>query len=151
MFKSWLSMVVWVNIVLNSTVVDSDWRFDNLCSQPTMKMTGQPTIYTNNKWLFNSDNRWIKTHSTRLNWQKTNNLATYLTNQINNQNLIPSTDMIQLTLTLTMTTAEVVKMSVLVNNSLFQDYFNPDNHAQLTCRDNLMGKGKNPHIYMSKA
>ena len=74
-----------------------------------------------------------------------------MTNQINNQNLIPSTDMIQLTLTLTVTTAEVVKMSVLVNNSLFQDYFNPDNHAYVTCGDNLMGKGKNPHIYMSKA
>ena len=59
--------------------------------------------------------------------------------------------MIQLTLTLTMTTAEVVKMSVPVNNRLFQDYFYPDNHAQLTCRDNLLGKGKNPHIYMSKA
>ena len=54
--------------------------------------------------------------------------------------------MIQLTLTLTVTTAEVVKMSVLVNKSLFQDYFNPDNHAQLTCRDNLTGNGKNLHI-----
>ena len=37
-------------------------------------------------------------------------------------------------------------MSVTVNNSLFQDYFYPDNHAQLTCRDNLMGNGKNLHI-----
>ena len=81
----------------------------------------------------------------------TNNLATYLTNKINNQNLIPSTDMIQLTLTLTMTTAEVVKMSVPVNNSPFQHYFYPDNHAQLTCRDNLMGNGKNLHIYKCKA
>ena len=24
-------MIVWVNIVLNRTIVDSDWRFDNLC------------------------------------------------------------------------------------------------------------------------
>ena len=30
--KSRLSMIVWVNVVLNRTVVvDSDWRFDNLC------------------------------------------------------------------------------------------------------------------------
>ena len=31
-FKSWLSLMVWVNVVLNRTVVvDNDWRFDNLC------------------------------------------------------------------------------------------------------------------------
>ena len=24
-------MIVWVSVVLNRTVVDSDWRFDNLC------------------------------------------------------------------------------------------------------------------------
>ena len=40
-----------------------------------------------------------------------------LTNQVNNQSLTSSTDMIQLTLTLKMTTAQVVKMSVTVNNS----------------------------------
>ena len=32
MFKSRLSLIVRVNVVLNRTVVvDSDWRFDNLC------------------------------------------------------------------------------------------------------------------------
>ena len=32
-FRSRLSLIVWVNAVLNRTVVvDSDWRFDNLCS-----------------------------------------------------------------------------------------------------------------------
>ena len=31
-FKSWLSLMVRVNVVLNRTVVvDNDWRFDNLC------------------------------------------------------------------------------------------------------------------------
>ena len=31
-FKSRLSLIVQVNVVLNRTVVvDSDWRFDNLC------------------------------------------------------------------------------------------------------------------------
>ena len=30
-FKSRLSLIVRVNVVLNRTVVDSDWRFDNLC------------------------------------------------------------------------------------------------------------------------
>ena len=41
--------------------------------------------------------------------------------------------MIQLTLILKMTTAQVVKMSVTVNNSPIQDYVNPDNHTQPTC------------------
>ena len=50
-------------------------------------------------------------------------MATYLTNQINNQSIIPSTDVIQLTLTLKMTTAQVVETSVSVNNnSPIQDY-----------------------------
>ena len=45
-----------------------------------------------------------------------------MTNQVNNQSLIPSTDMIQLTLTLKMTTAQVVETSVTVNNSPIQEY-----------------------------
>ena len=53
-------------------------------------------------------------------------------NQVNNQRLIPSTDVIQLTLTLKMTTAQVVEKSVTVNNSPIQDYVHPDDHAQLT-------------------
>ena len=40
-----------------------------------------------------------------------------LTNQFNNQSIIPSTDVIQLTLTLKMTTAKVVETSVSVNNN----------------------------------
>ena len=60
----------------------------------------------------------------------TNTIATYLTNQINDQSIIPSTDMIQLTLTLKMTTAQVVKMSVTVNNnSPIQDYIHQDNQT----------------------
>ena len=32
--KSRLSLTVWVNVVMNRTVVvDSDWRFDNLCGR----------------------------------------------------------------------------------------------------------------------
>ena len=54
-----------------------------------------------------------------------------MTNQINNQSIIPSTDVIQLTLTLKMTTAQVVEMSVTVNNnSPIQDYVHPDNQTQ---------------------
>ena len=56
----------------------------------------------------------------------------WLTNQVNNQSLIPSTDVIQLTLTLKMTTAQVVETSVTVNNSPIQDYVHPDYHAQPT-------------------
>ena len=40
--------------------------------------------------------------------------------------------MIQLTLTLKMTTARVVEASVTVNNSPIQDYVHPDDHTQPT-------------------
>ena len=53
-----------------------------------------------------------------------------MTNQSNNQSLITSTDVIPLTLTLKMTTAQVVETSVIVNNSPIQDYVYPDDHAQ---------------------
>ena len=54
-----------------------------------------------------------------------------MTNQINNQSLIPSTDVIQLILTLKMTTAHVVETSVTVNNnSPIQDYVHPDDHTK---------------------
>ena len=62
----------------------------------------------------------------------TNNIATQLTNQINNQSIISSTDVIQLTLTLKMTTAQVVETSVTVNNSPIQDYVHPDDQTQPT-------------------
>ena len=54
-----------------------------------------------------------------------------MTNQVNNQSLIPSTDVIQLTLTQKMTTAQVVETSVTVNNnSPIQDYVHPDDQTQ---------------------
>ena len=63
----------------------------------------------------------------------TNNIVMYLTNQINNQSIIPSTDVIQLTLTLKMTTAQVVETSVTVNNSSpIQDYVHLDDQTQPT-------------------
>ena len=56
-----------------------------------------------------------------------------MTNQINNQSIIPSTDVTQLTLTLKMTTGEVVETSVTVNNnSRIQDYAHPDDQTQRT-------------------
>ena len=46
---------------------------------------------------------------------------------------MPSTDVIQLTLTLKMTTAQVVETSVSVNsNSPIQDYVHPDDQTQPT-------------------
>ena len=54
-----------------------------------------------------------------------------MTNKTNNQTLIPSTDMIQFTLTLKMTNAQVVEMSVTVNNnSPIQDDGHPHDHPQ---------------------
>ena len=56
-----------------------------------------------------------------------------MTNQINNQSIIPSTDVIQLTLTLKMTTTQVVETSVTVNNnSPIQDYVHPDDQTRPT-------------------
>ena len=56
----------------------------------------------------------------------------YWSNQTNNQSIIPSTDMIQLTLTLKMTTTQVVETSVTVNNnSPIQDYVHPDDKTQV--------------------
>ena len=55
-----------------------------------------------------------------------------MANQVNKQSLIPSTDVIEPTLTLKMTTAQVVETSVAVNNSPMQDYIHPDNHVPPT-------------------
>ena len=54
--------------------------------------------------------------------------TTEIIDQINDQSIIPSTDVIQLTLTLKMTTAQVVETSVTVNNSPIQDNVHPDVH-----------------------
>ena len=44
---------------------------------------------------------------------------------------MPSTDVIQLTLTLKMTSAQVVETSVTVNNnSPIQDFVHPNDHTQ---------------------
>ena len=49
------------------------------------------------------------------------------------QSIIPSTDVIQLTLTLKMTTAQVVETSVTINkNSPIQDYVHLDDQTQST-------------------
>ena len=59
--------------------------------------------------------------------------AMKLTNQINNQSIIPSTDVTQLTLTLKMTTTQVVETSATANNnSPIQDYVHPDDQTQPT-------------------
>ena len=56
-----------------------------------------------------------------------------MTNQTNNQGIIPSTDVKQLTLTLKVTTAQVVETSVTVNNNIpIQDYVHPDDQSQPT-------------------
>ena len=52
---------------------------------------------------------------------------------MNNQSIIPSTSVTQLTLTLKMTTAQVVEMSATVNNnSPIQDYVHLDDQTQPT-------------------
>ena len=57
-----------------------------------------------------------------------------------NQSVIPSTDVIQLTLTLKMTTGQVVETSVTVNsNSPIQDYVHPDDQTQSTFNNVVYG------------
>ena len=63
-----------------------------------------------------------------------------MTNKINNQSIIPSTNVIQLTLTLTMSTAQVVETPVTVNtNSPIQNYVHPDDQSQPTFEMTAMG------------
>ena len=51
-----------------------------------------------------------------------------------NQSLIPSTGVIQVTLTLKMTIAQlVIEMLVTVNNNSIQDYVHTVDHTQPTC------------------
>ena len=56
---------------------------------------------------------------------KTASFMSPFTNNIHNQSIIPSTDVIQLTLTLNMTTARVVETSVTVNNNSFSGLRSP--------------------------
>ena len=71
----------------------------------------------------------LKPITLRLNWQTTNNIAT---KQANNQSLISLTNVIQLTLTLKMTTAQVVETSVTAKNSPAQDFVHPNDQYQPT-------------------
>ena len=57
---------------------------------------------------------------------------TKLISQVNNHSFIPSTDVIQLTLTLKTTTTQVVKTAATVNNSPIQHYVNADDPISLT-------------------
>ena len=69
--------------------------------------------------------KWVASKST---WN-----AMKLTNQINNQCIIPSTDVTQLTLTLKITTTQVVETSATANdNSPIQDHVHPDDQTQPT-------------------
>ena len=47
LFISRLSMTIWMIVVLNRTVVDSDWHFDNLCSS---HLQSQSELYYISWW-----------------------------------------------------------------------------------------------------
>ena len=78
-----------------------------------------------------------------------------MTNLVNNQSLIPSTDLMQLILTLKITTARIVETSVTVNNNRpIQYHVHPDDQMQpayemtpvfkpFTLLALLLGTGKN--------
>ena len=84
------------------------------------------TIWPNNNQPLNCNKRETEMHqpyfeslkpvTSLLNWQTTNN--------------IPSTDVIQLTLTMKVTIKQVVKLSVTVNNSSIQDNTNLGNQVR---------------------
>ena len=63
--------------------------------------------------------------------------------------VILSTEVMQLTFTLKMTTAQVVETSVTVNNnSPIQDYVHPDDHTLPTCEINMLFTHLFPIAYM---
>ena len=98
-------MIVRVNVVLNRTIADTDCCFDNLAVVIfRVKVSCITSIDCIKLWLLS----------------------------VNNQSSIPPTDVKQLTLTLKMTTAQVVKTSVNVNKRPLKDYVHPDDHAQPT-------------------
>ena len=66
------------------------------------------------------------------NWQTTKNMVPFLTSQVNIQSYLPSNDVIQLTLTLKMTTAQVAKTAVTVDNSPLQGYTHLDDDTSPT-------------------
>ena len=99
-------------------------------------LRAQPLIW---KWFFIV--RQIKLISTRKvvrlasfwKWGFWNSEVAYWPNRSIDQSLIPSTDVIRLTLTLKMTTARVVETSVTVNNNgPIQDYVHLDDQTQPT-------------------
>ena len=51
---------------------------------------------------------------------------------------MPSTDVIQLTLTRNMITAQVLETSVTVNNSPIQGYVHPDDQTQPTFKNKII-------------
>ena len=66
------------------------------------------------------------------NRQTTKNIPPFLTSQVNIQSYKPSSDVIQLSLTLKMTTAQVAKTAVTVDNSPIQGYTHLDDHTSPT-------------------
>ena len=84
---------------------------------------------------YNNDNNNNNNNNNSGDNCKDNNNDNSVTNQVNNQSLMPLTDVIQLTLTLKMTTAEIVEASVIVNNSPIQDYAHTEDHTQPTYGD----------------
>ena len=69
---------------------------------------------------------------------------------MNKQSTIPSTDVIQLSLTLKMTTAQVVETSVTVNNNS-QDYVHPDDQTQPTFEMTPVKIPFSPHFVNSRS
>ena len=70
--KSRLSLIVRVNVVLNRTVVvDSDWRFDNLCSSRLQSSySGLRSPGQSNSTYFWNDS-WVQTfHSFNIIWER---------------------------------------------------------------------------------
>ena len=100
------------------------WLTENNCLTVTVdrsKRSNDITSLYSQQYNDLTDRRPI---TSRLNWP---------IRSITRVSRIPSTDVIQLTLILKMTTAQVVKMLVTVNNnSPIQDYVHPDDHSQPT-------------------
>ena len=105
-------MFVRVSIVLKRTVGDSDWHFDNLSGshlQIQLKCTNQLLLLLQPiTWQFYWPNRSITRVIITIHWRY------------------------NITLTLKMTTSQVVETSVTVTNSSFQNYTHLDDHTRQT-------------------
>ena len=103
----------------------TDRNFRNFGFSGTRSLTNNTRLlYCDNKWFVTCQRHFDSSYpiTSPLNWQTTtcNNMTTQLTSQVNNQSLISTTGVIQLTLTLKMTIHRLSKYQLQSTTVLFR-------------------------------